>query len=73
MGSEGQMRRITVSPTTSPRTSAFDTYSYSDEDSMSDAAEVEAALAMIDNELANTEDAVTEWSSRGSNVSGPTS
>ena len=40
---------------------------------MSDAAEVEAALAMIDNELANTEDALTEWSSRESNVSGPTS
>ena len=73
MGSEGHMRRITVSPTASPRTSAFDTYSYSDEDSISDAAEVEAALAMIDNELASTEDAVTEWSSRESNVSGPTS
>jgi hypothetical protein len=70
---EGHMRRITVSPTASPRTSTFDTYSYSDEDSISDAAEVEAALAMIDNELASTEDAVTEWSSRGSNVSGPTS
>ena len=67
------MRRTIVSPTTSPRTSAFDTYNYSDEDSISDAAEVEAALAMIDNELANTEDAVTEWSSRGSHVSGPTS
>jgi len=67
------MRRITVSPTTSPRTSTFNTYDYSDEDSISDAAEVEAALAMIDNELANTEDAVTEWSSRESNVSGPTS
>ena len=73
MDSEGHMRRITVSPTTSPRTSTFDTYSYSDEDSISDAAEVEAALAMIDNELASTEDAVTEWSSRESNVSGPTS
>ena len=73
MGSEGHMRRITVSPTASPRTSAFDTYNYSDEDSISDAAEVEAALAMIDNELASTEDAVTEWSSRESNVSGPTS
>jgi len=67
------MRRITVSPSASPRTSAFDTYNYSDEDSISDAAEVEAALAMIDNELASTEDAVTEWSSRESNVSGPTS
>ena len=72
-GSEGHMRRITVSPTASPRTSVFDAYSYSDEDSVSDAAEVEAALAMIDNELANTEDALTEWSSRESNVSGPTS
>ena len=72
-GSVGHMRRITVSPTASPRTSTFDTYSYSDEDSISDAAEVEAALAMIDNELASTEDAVTEWSSRESNVSGPTS
>ena len=72
-GSEGHMRRITVSPPVSPRTSVFDTYNYSDADSVSDAAEVEAALAMIDNELANTEDAVTEWSSRESNVSGPTS
>ena len=71
--SEGHMRRITVSPPVSPRASTFDAYTYSDEDSVSDAAEVEAALALIDNELANTEDAVTEWSSRGSNISGPTS
>ena len=67
------MRRITISPPASPRTSTFDAYTYADEDSISDADEVEAALAMIDNELASTEDAVTEWSSRESNVSGPTS
>ena len=72
-GSESHMRRVTVSPTGSPRASTFDTYNYSDEDSISDVAEVEAALAMIDNELANTEEALTEWSSRESNVSGPTS
>ena len=71
--SEGHMRRITISPTASPRTSVFDTYSHSEEDAMSDAAEVEAALAIIDNELADTEDVLTEWSSRESNVSGPTS
>jgi hypothetical protein len=58
-GSEGHMRRIAVSPTASSRTSASDTHNYSDEDSISDIAEAEAALVMIDNELANTEDAPT--------------
>ncbi|TBU45494.1 hypothetical protein BD309DRAFT_1017792 [Dichomitus squalens] len=39
---------------------------YSDENSIDDIQEVEAALSMVDDEIANTEDALTEWSqSRG--------
>src|ERR1700761_9396556 len=61
------MRRITVSPTPPNRRSASDLYSYSEEDSIRDAAEVEAALSALDEELDQTEDALTEWS-RGSSV-----
>ncbi|OBZ76664.1 hypothetical protein A0H81_03303 [Grifola frondosa] len=63
--SERQMRRIVVSP---PPTRDSDTYSYSDDNSIDDAAEVEAALSMIDTELANTEDALTQWSRGSSSV-----
>ncbi|KAI0772885.1 hypothetical protein BD413DRAFT_474004 [Trametes elegans] len=61
-----QMRRILVSPSPSSRDS--DTYTYSDENSMEDAAEVEAALSMVDDEIAQTEDALTEWSRGSSSV-----
>ncbi|KAH9854567.1 hypothetical protein C2E23DRAFT_867187 [Lenzites betulinus] len=61
-----QMRRILVSPPPSSRDS--DDYTYSDENSMDDAAEVEAALSMVDDELAHTEDALTEWSRGSSSV-----
>ncbi|EIW53325.1 uncharacterized protein TRAVEDRAFT_108253, partial [Trametes versicolor FP-101664 SS1] len=66
LSSPRQMRRILVSPPPSSRDS--DTYTYSDENSMDDAAEVEAALSMVDDEIANTEDALTEWSRGGSSV-----
>ncbi|KAH9053604.1 hypothetical protein EDB87DRAFT_1569203 [Lactarius vividus] len=65
--SGGDMRRITVSPSPSNRRSGSDLYSYSEEDSIRDAAEVEAALSALDEELDQTEDALTEWS-RGSSV-----
>ena len=61
------MRRITVSPSPSNRRSASDLYSYTEDDSMRDAAEVEAALSALDEELDQTEDALTEWS-RGSSA-----
>ncbi|KAI0050274.1 hypothetical protein FA95DRAFT_1468238, partial [Auriscalpium vulgare] len=62
------MRRITVSPSRSSyRHSDSDSYSYSDENSVDDAAEVEAALSALDNEFDQTEDVLTEWS-RGSSV-----
>ncbi|KAI0634288.1 hypothetical protein C8Q77DRAFT_1056676 [Trametes polyzona] len=66
VSSPRQMRRILVSPSPSSRDS--DTYTYSDENSMDDAAEVEAALSMVDDEIANTEDALTEWSRGSSSV-----
>ena len=56
------MRRITVSPSPTNRRSASDLYSYSEDDSIRDAAEVEAALSALDDELDQTEDALTEWS-----------
>ncbi len=61
------MRRITVSPSPSNRRSGSDLYSHSEDDSIRDAAEVEAALSALDDELDQTEDALTEWS-RGSSV-----
>ncbi len=61
------MRRITVSPSPPNRRSGSDIYSYSEEDSIRDAAEVEAALSALDEELDQTEDALTEWS-RGTSV-----
>jgi hypothetical protein len=56
------MRRITVSPSPSNRRSASDLYSYTEDESNRDAAEVEAALSALDDELDQTEDALTEWS-----------
>jgi hypothetical protein len=61
------MRRITVSPSPPNRRSRSDLYSYSEDDSIQDAAEVEAVLSALDHELDQTEDALTEWS-RGSSV-----
>ncbi|KAI1786928.1 hypothetical protein LXA43DRAFT_897069 [Ganoderma leucocontextum] len=65
VSSPHQMRGITVSPSPSRRT-----YSdgYSDENSIDDIREVEATLSMVDDEIANTEDALTEWSRGGSSV-----
>ena len=60
------MRRINVSPTRSSNSYG----SYTEENSVEERAEVEAALADLDNELDNTEDMLTEWSeSRGSGPS----
>jgi len=61
------MRRITVSPSPSSRHSGSGLHSWSEDDSLRDDAEVEAALSALDNELDQTEDALTEWS-RGSSV-----
>ena len=63
------MRRIVVSP--SPSSRDYDSEIYTEENSMDDAREVEAALSMVDDEIAHTEDALTEWS-RGSSVSAST-
>jgi hypothetical protein len=62
------MRRITVSPSPPDRRSGSDLHSWSEDDSIRDDAEVEAALSVLDNELDQTEDALTEWS-RGSGSS----
>ena len=60
-----------VSP--SPSSRDYDSEVYSDENSIDDAREVEAALSMVDDEIANTEDALTEWSrGGGSSVSAST-
>ena len=56
------MRRITVSPSPPDRHSGLDLHSWSKGDSFRDEAEVEAALSTLDNELDQTEDALTEWS-----------
>ncbi|TFK53121.1 hypothetical protein OE88DRAFT_1807017 [Heliocybe sulcata] len=61
------MRRVNLSPTQS-YTNTY-SYTYSDEDSIDDAAEVEAALANIESELSNVEDALTEWSGSGPSYS----
>ncbi|KAI0649912.1 hypothetical protein C8Q79DRAFT_355651 [Trametes meyenii] len=71
VSSPRQMRRILVSPSPSSRDS--DTYAYSDENSLEDVAEVEAALSLVDDEIANTEDALTEWSRGSSSVGTSTS
>ncbi|KAF8480059.1 hypothetical protein DFH94DRAFT_650046, partial [Russula ochroleuca] len=65
--SGNNMRRITVSPSPPSRHSGSDLHSWSEDDSIRDDAEVEAALSALDNELDQTEDALTEWS-RGSSV-----
>ncbi|KAI9060094.1 hypothetical protein FKP32DRAFT_1595832 [Trametes sanguinea] len=65
------MRRILVSPSPSSRDS--DTYTYSDDNSLDDVAEVEAALSNLDDEIAHTEDALTEWSRGSSSVGASTS
>ncbi|KAF9233908.1 hypothetical protein BU15DRAFT_79652 [Melanogaster broomeanus] len=62
--SDRHMRRVNISPTRSRH--SYD--SYSDENSLEEASEVEAALNDLDNELATTEDILTEWS-RGSGPS----
>ncbi|KAI6145311.1 hypothetical protein BKA82DRAFT_4312648 [Pisolithus tinctorius] len=62
--SDRYMRRVNLSPRGSSDT-------FIEEDSMEDAAEVEAALNVIDREFENTEDLLTEWS-RGTSSSGPT-
>ena len=58
------MRRITVSPSPSPAPSLrhSDPYAYDYDDDEGDATEVEAALNDLDNELDDTEDALTQWS-----------
>lgn len=61
------MRRITVSPSPPNRHYGSDLHSWSEDDSIRDDAEVEAALSALDNELDRTEDALTEWS-HGSSV-----
>ncbi|EMD36982.1 hypothetical protein CERSUDRAFT_95250 [Gelatoporia subvermispora B] len=58
-----QTRRLNISPSPSFRDS--DSYTYTEEDSMHDAAEVEAALTMIDDEL---EDTLEQWSRAPSSV-----
>ena len=60
------MRRITVSPSPSDRRSRSDSRSWSEDDSSRDDAEIEAALSVLDNELEQTEDALTEWSRQSS-------
>ncbi len=60
------MRRITVSPSPTDRHSGSDLRSWSEDDSSRDDAEVEAALSALDNELDQTEDALTEWSHQSS-------
>ena len=60
------MRRITVSPSPTDRHSGSDLHSWSEDDSRRDDAEVEAALSALDNELDQTEDALTEWSHQSS-------
>ena len=60
------MRRITVSPSPTDRYSRSDLRSWSGDDSSRDDAEVEAALSALDDELEQTEDALTEWSRQSS-------
>ncbi|KAF9224785.1 hypothetical protein BS17DRAFT_731403 [Gyrodon lividus] len=62
--SDRHMRRVNISPTRSRH--SYD--SYSEENSLEETAEVEAALNGLDNELDSTEDMLTEWS-RGSGPS----
>jgi hypothetical protein len=54
------MRRITVSPSAPDRRSGSDLHSWSEGDSYRDEAEVEAASSALDNELDQTEDALTD-------------
>ncbi len=60
------MRRITISPSPTDRHSGSDLRSWSEGDSSRDEDEVEAALSALDNELDQTEDALTEWSRQSS-------
>jgi hypothetical protein len=57
------MHCITISPSPSNRCTASGLYSYTEVDSIRDAAKVEAALSALDNELDQTEDALTDLSS----------
>ena len=60
------MRRVIVSPSPPNRHSGSDLHSWSEDDSIQEDAEVEAALSALDNELDRTEDALTEWSRESS-------
>ncbi|KAH9993287.1 hypothetical protein BJV74DRAFT_884401 [Russula compacta] len=62
----GDMRRVTISPSPPNRHPGSDLHSWSEDDSIQDDAEVEAALSALDNELDRTEDALTEWSRESS-------
>ncbi|KAI0698971.1 hypothetical protein C8T65DRAFT_558944, partial [Cerioporus squamosus] len=68
LSSPRQMRRIIVSP--SPDS---DSETYTDENSLDDVREVEAALSLVEDEIDNTEDALTEWSRGSSSVGTSTS
>ncbi|KAI0037086.1 hypothetical protein K488DRAFT_81579 [Vararia minispora EC-137] len=66
-----QLSRANISPsrTESTRTPSFSSgssRSYSDDEA--DAREVEESLSVLDHELDQTEDALTEWSSRSSSI-----
>ncbi len=68
LSSPRQMRRIVVSP--SPDS---DSETYTDDNSLDDVREVEAALSLVEDEIDNTEDALTEWSRGSSSVGTSTS
>ncbi|RDX52641.1 hypothetical protein OH76DRAFT_1554302 [Lentinus brumalis] len=68
LSSPRQMRWIVVSP--SPDS---DSETYTDENSLDDVREVEAALSLVEDEIDNTEDALTEWSRGSSSVGTSTS
>lgn len=56
-----RLRRVNISPEPSSRETDTDSYSYSDESSIDDRAEVEAALTAVENELEDTEEALGLW------------
>ena len=55
------MRRITFSPSHTDRQSRSDLHSWFEDDCSRDDAEVEAVLSVLDDELEQTEGALTEW------------
>ncbi|PCH37433.1 hypothetical protein WOLCODRAFT_158153 [Wolfiporia cocos MD-104 SS10] len=63
--SQRQMRRIIVSP--SPTFRDTDSFTYSDDYSMREVAEVEASLSAIDNQLDDVQDMLSEFSHGSSN------